>query len=104
VTDQKKFRAVLADLSNTARVFHTESAEFDKIMGVGCIVAVSADSGDGSLNATMQLVLDEMQTVHTNIALWMFAHGDKLQKAHDNYQAVETNVHELFDDLMPDMG
>jgi hypothetical protein len=94
-------KAILADLSNLADTFHKESVTFDQIMG-GCVSPASADSGDSSLNDTIQLVLDEIVALHENIAAWMSDHGDKLQQAHDNYQQVEVNMRELFDNLMPD--
>lgn len=95
-----KFKTILPDLTNMARVFHTESGAFDKIMG-GSAAPVPADGGDDSLNATMRLVLGEVVALHSNIAAWMYDHGDKLLQARDNYQAVDQNMHELFDDLMP---
>jgi len=93
-------KTILADLSNAADVFHKESVTFGQIMGGGA-VPNAPDSGDASLKATMQLVLDEIVALHENMAAWMFEHGDKLQQAHDNYKQVEVNMHELFDDLMP---
>jgi len=94
-------KAILADLSNLADTFHAESVTFDQIMG-GSAGPVAADSGDSSLNATLQLVLDEMVALHQNIAAWMSDHGDKLQQARDNYRQVEVDMRELFDNLMPD--
>lgn len=94
------FKTILADLSNAADAFHTESGAFDQIMG-GSAGPVAADSGDASLNATIQLVLDEIVALHSHVAAWMSEHGDNLQLARDNYQAVDQNMRELFDDLMP---
>jgi hypothetical protein len=37
--------------------------------------------------------------VHLALAGTISNHGDKLQKAHDNYQNCEVSVRELYDDI-----
>lgn len=96
-----KFRVILADLSDAASTFHSESAVLNGLLS-GSATPLGVDGGDSALNATLKAVLDALIFLNGSLAGQLSGHGDKLKKVRDNYQQVDQSMHELFDDLMPD--
>jgi hypothetical protein len=93
------FHVILDDLTHAADTFHKEATTFQGAMS-GSARPTPADTGDGSLNATLASVLDDIVFLHSSIAAWMHEDGDGLQRNRDNYQQVDQSMHELYDDLM----
>jgi hypothetical protein len=92
------FEVVMSDLENMAGVFHRESGTFEAIMpnnGPSC-----PDGGSGEINAAMHAAAQLLGVLHQQMAAVIGEHGDKLQKAHDNYEQTEAGLTKLASTLI----
>ncbi|MGF1427216.1 DUF6317 family protein [Kitasatospora sp. LaBMicrA B282] len=90
-------QVILDDLQGAADTFHRESKTFAGIIPDGG--PTCPDGGNAAVDGMLRTVLEALGGLHLAVAGTIGNHGDKLQKAHDNYHACEVSMRELFDDI-----
>ena len=91
------FQVVMSDLENMAGVFHRESGTFQAIMpnsGPAC-----PDAGGGDIDTALHAAAQLLGVLHQQMAAVISEHGDKLQKAHDNYAHTDASLAQLASSL-----
>jgi uncharacterized protein YukE len=94
------FQVILSDLDDMAGTFTSEVGTYQAISAK--LNPPVADSGDGSLNETMQSVLNLLSYLQGKMAESIDEHATNLRSARDAYQKNETDIHGLYNDLMPE--
>jgi hypothetical protein len=94
------FKVVLSDLDGMAGDFTNAVASYQSISAK--LNPPVADSGDNSLNETMKSMLTLLSYLQGKMAESIDEHATNLRSARDAYQKTETDVHGLYNDLMPE--
>ena len=94
------FQVVLSDLDSMAGDFTNAVATYQSISAKRNPPV--ADSGDNSLNEVMQSMLSLLSYLHGKMAESIDEHATNLRSARDAYQKTETDIHGLYNDLMPE--
>ncbi|HEX4102438.1 MAG TPA: DUF6317 family protein [Pseudonocardiaceae bacterium] len=93
------FQVVLDSLRAMSGSFRTERDAYEAIKPK--LTPPIADSGDGSLNSIIEVVMECLAVLHTKMGEAIGEHAGKLQASHDTYERHEIDNRALFDDLMP---
>jgi hypothetical protein len=94
------FQVILSDLDDMAGAFASEVATYQAISAK--LNPPVADSGDGSLNEVMKSMMSVLSYLQGKMAESIDEHATNLQSARDAYQKNETDIHGLYNDLMPE--
>jgi hypothetical protein len=95
------YRVLLADLQATASAFNSEADALGRLAPK--ISPPAVDTGDGGLDATLSALLDTFGVYATALPARVREHGGKLQKCHDNYHRNESDVVELYNNMIKDL-
>jgi hypothetical protein len=88
------FKAVLDDLSTLASRYSTEAPIFESVMEK--LKVAPPDSGDGTLNESIQTLVDELGILGTKMAAILQSNADKIKDCRDKYQVADDSDKNRF--------
>jgi hypothetical protein len=99
MTEMAGFTVILGDIAAASGAFRTGSGEFASAVPDG-LQASGVDSGDGSLDGTINTVLQGIDSMRDRIVQALQETSGKLQQSHDKYQATDgESARFLYDDM-----
>lgn len=93
------YQVILSDLQDMAKRFDDESQHYQAIQRK--VAHPPADTGEGSLNQTLDAVLSTLQVLHANMQAQIEDHAKTIRDTKDSYQRHDLDNRELFEDLVP---
>jgi hypothetical protein len=88
------FKVVLADLETLASTYRTEAANFENVASQ--LKITPPDSGDGTLNASMKTLLDELGVLNSRMHAFLSQDADKLKDCRDKYEIADDDDKNRF--------
>lgn len=97
------FKVVLEDLSALASRYSTEAPVYEALAGK--LKLTPPDSGDGTLNASMELLLSELNAVNAKLAASLEMYSKTITYARNVYEITDDSDKNrfLYDNMMNDI-
>ena len=96
------YQVVLGDLKAAASTFAAEAVALQKLQPE--IQPAPVVSGDAGLDATLAALLGTFGVYGTALTGAIRDHGTKLEQCHDNYHQNDSDVVELYNTVMSQLG
>jgi hypothetical protein len=93
-----EFAVILEDLKQASDTFTREAGAMGPT--IAKLKSSPVDTGDGTLNNTLQAVLELLGTYGDTLQKSVQKHGSNLKECHDTYRDVDADVRELFDKIL----
>lgn len=97
------FKVVLEDLSTLASRYSDEAKTYEGVAGK--LKLTPPDSGDGTLNTSMELLLGELSALNAKLAASLEMYSEKISKARSAYEITDDDDKNrfLYDNMMSDI-
>jgi len=94
-----RFHVILTDLARAAAAFESQSQILaGEPRGRPALPA----TGLAALDEALATVMDQLVLLRGGAGAWLGEHGRRLGAVEAGYRELEVNMHELYDDLMPE--